>query len=234
MKEYPAKNAMGATTKVKLVGSTFSAVAILNLPATYGSIMLSKDIKMPADVARNVIKRAQWHLKIRTLLAPGQKSLVVEDGTYIKPTITDPVEVYVDGRTITAVLTHADLIDPDRSDVIASFDLPPVDINDPFVSERKGSNDVLGVGLEVTPPDIQHALGLNVTTGSGCILTSVMQGSPAERAGLQLGDVVTRIQDTQINHVPDVSSALLNISPGTERLFVVHRQGQLMVLRIKF
>lgn len=57
---------------------------------------------------------------------------------------------------------------------------------------------------------VSHAyLGVSVTTGErGAVVASVMPGSPADRAGLQVGDVITRFGNQSIAESSDLVAAV--------------------------
>lgn len=107
---------------MSVLSSSFSAVAVLNLPESIeGAGAPNSSVTMTPDVAREFFKRAQWQLLIKSAMAPGQRSLVLEDGSYSAPTITAPTEYYVVGKTITAILIRAQLVDPRTGQVVAAF-----------------------------------------------------------------------------------------------------------------
>jgi S1-C subfamily serine protease len=59
----------------------------------------------------------------------------------------------------------------------------------------------------------------------GVRLTGVRPGSPAEKAGLQAGDVVVRFAGTMIRNLDDLSLALRSKRPGDRVEFVYLRDG---------
>lgn len=64
------------------------------------------------------------------------------------------------------------------------------------------------------------------TDGSILQVSKVEQGSPAEQAGVQAGDVVQRINQLEIANAIDVERALLGIRPGDKAKLVVLRGGE--------
>jgi putative serine protease PepD len=75
----------------------------------------------------------------------------------------------------------------------------------------------------------QHAyLGLQTTqaqTGSGAQIAEATAGGPAERAGLQSGDVVTKVGDTEVSSPDDVAQAIADNKPGDKVDVTVRRGG---------
>ena len=54
---------------------------------------------------------------------------------------------------------------------------------------------------------------------------SVKPGSPAEKAGLQQGDVITEINLRPISNADDLAKALSGLSPGS-RVLIAFLHGQ--------
>jgi hypothetical protein len=59
-------------------------------------------------------------------------------------------------------------------------------------------------------------LGIDVTTSQygGVMVVDVFPGSPAQAAGMEPGDLITRINGHAVEHPYDVTSALANAHPG--------------------
>ncbi|MEO0249994.1 MAG: M20/M25/M40 family metallo-hydrolase, partial [candidate division WOR-3 bacterium] len=53
----------------------------------------------------------------------------------------------------------------------------------------------------------------------GLKLAGVREGSPAQRAGLQAGDVIVRVGNRDVRNIYDYTSALQNLTPGEEAEF---------------
>lgn len=62
----------------------------------------------------------------------------------------------------------------------------------------------------------------------GCVLTFVREGESAAQAGLQVGDVVTRIGDVQIEGIADLIKQLREYRPGDEAAIEYVREGQVL------
>jgi hypothetical protein len=62
--------------------------------------------------------------------------------------------------------------------------------------------------------------------GQGLRLTGVTPGSPAAAAGLQAGDIITRVADRPIGSLRDFSDALKTLAPGQSVPVVFTRDGQ--------
>jgi S1-C subfamily serine protease len=60
----------------------------------------------------------------------------------------------------------------------------------------------------------------------GVRITGTMPGSPAEKAGLQEGDVVVKLGEKTIHSMRDLSEALKAFSPGEKITVTYRRDGQ--------
>ena len=107
------------------------------------------------------------------------------------------------------------------------------------IESDSGGND--GVGFAI-PADaaksvantliaggkVQHAyLGIRVAdaSSSGAQITSVVSGSPADKAGLKAGDVVTAIDGTSITSADDLTSQVGAHQPSDTITVTVTRNG---------
>ena len=60
----------------------------------------------------------------------------------------------------------------------------------------------------------------------GAYVTGIRMDSPAMRAGIQSGDVITKLGTAEISSFSDYQDALLNLSPNSEITVTLMRQGQ--------
>ncbi|MBD3289276.1 M20/M25/M40 family metallo-hydrolase [candidate division KSB1 bacterium] len=66
----------------------------------------------------------------------------------------------------------------------------------------------------------------------GLKLSGVSAGSPCEKAGLQPGDLITRIDNTDINSIYELNHVLKNHKPGDEILVTYLREGEKKTVEI--
>lgn len=88
-------------------------------------------------------------------------------------------------------------------------------------NKAKDVAETLMAGEEVSHP----YLGVNVTgaDGGGAVIAAIEQGSPADRAGLAQGDVVTRVGDVTVNESNDLVAAVQAGKVG-DRLEITYRR----------
>ena len=82
----------------------------------------------------------------------------------------------------------------------------------------------IGVESTALTPDLAENLG--AASAQGVIITGVLNGGPAARAGMRPGDVVTRINGRPIRTVAELRAGITALRPGTAATFTALRQGQ--------
>ena len=87
----------------------------------------------------------------------------------------------------------------------------------------------LGVVIEDLTPPVAEALGLN----HGVIVLKVVPGSPAEKAGLQPGDIILAINGNPIKNATDLQFAVMKTPPGEEITLTVLRGDKKLNIRVK-
>lgn len=88
------------------------------------------------------------------------------------------------------------------------------------------------IGVEIQPvtADIADAIGLR--QAEGALIAGVNDGTPAARAGLKAGDIVTALGGSPIKSPRDLSRMVADLSPGTSKSLSVWRTGKTRDLSI--
>ena len=89
----------------------------------------------------------------------------------------------------------------------------------------------LGVGIQPVTPDIAKSFGRTETTGA--LVSSVSEGSPAEKAGLKAGDIITEYDGRKVERVSDLPRAVAGTPVGRDVRLSVVRDGTPMTLTAK-
>ena len=81
----------------------------------------------------------------------------------------------------------------------------------------------LGVGIGDLNADLAAEFG--VSNAQGAVITQVFPNTPAESAGLEVGDVIVGIDDRPVVSQPDLRLQVSQITPGIEVIMSVVRNG---------
>jgi putative serine protease PepD len=101
-------------------------------------------------------------------------------------------------------------------------------IAEQLMTTGKATHTFLGVAtVDVSP---SNASQLGVQTGSGALVDNVQSGSPAAKAGLKRGDIITKVGDAQIQTSVDLIAAVRAHNPGDSVAIVVTRAGKTLTL----
>ena len=80
----------------------------------------------------------------------------------------------------------------------------------------------------------QMAAQYNIDVTKGVFVYAVEKGGAGEKAGLQLGDVITKLNDTDITSMSDLSMAKKSYKAGDTVTLTVWRGGQEITLSLTF
>ncbi len=92
------------------------------------------------------------------------------------------------------------------------------------------SRPYMGIRWQSVTPDIARAYDLPVQWG--VYVTEVTSGSPADRADIQAGDIITRIGDVPIDEDHSYINALFQYKPGEQVSVEVVRNGKTLQLEV--
>jgi serine protease Do len=88
------------------------------------------------------------------------------------------------------------------------------------------------VFLGKQPEEVLLARGsLGVELSEGAVVAAVIAGSPAEKAGIQPGDKLTKILDSAVANSQDAHEAVLKVRPGDEVSMTLERGGQAIEIK---
>ena len=88
--------------------------------------------------------------------------------------------------------------------------------------------------LGVAPRDIDPGLAqsFNLSSENGALINDVEPNSPAEKAGIKSGDVITSFNDKPINSANDLLFAVADCSPGQEVSLTYVRDGKEHIIKV--
>ncbi len=97
-------------------------------------------------------------------------------------------------------------------------------ITDQLRSSGAVSRGWLGVQIQSLTPDMAASLGSG--TEKGAIVASVVDGSPAEKAGFQQGDVILTLNGANVDDSRDLTRKVASLLVGDRANFTVLREGK--------
>lgn len=98
-----------------------------------------------------------------------------------------------------------------------------------LIRTGKVSRGYIGVSSQNITPQMAKAFNLGNT--EGVIIAAVANGGPAAQAGVQVGDILTRIDDTVVSNVSSMMKNVANLKPGQVAKLTIRRNGQVLELR---
>ncbi len=100
-----------------------------------------------------------------------------------------------------------------------------------LIDKGSVSRGWLGVGIQDVSQDLVKAFKLKNT--KGCLITAVMENTPAQRGGMLKGDVVVRINDKLIQNSNHLRNEIANAGAFTEIDLELIREGKSVNIKLK-
>jgi serine protease Do len=107
-----------------------------------------------------------------------------------------------------------------------SFAIPmdeAIRVSDQLRANGRVSRGRIGVQIAPVTKDVAESLGLG--KAQGVLVRGVEEGSPAEKAGLEAGDIILRFDGKAIEKPADLPRAVGNTKPGNRVTLTVFRRG---------
>jgi serine protease Do len=128
---------------------------------------------------------------------------------------------------------NTEIYSPNGGSVGIAFDIPSSivkQITDQLIKTGKVTRGALGVEIQDLTPDIASSMGINNTHGA--VVTQPEEGSPAAKAGVQSGDVITAVDGQTVTDALDLSRTIASKPPGTNVNLTVVRNGKQMQIAV--
>ena len=127
------------------------------------------------------------------------------------------------------------IISPSGGSVGIGFAIPSNTVKNVVAQiEAHGSvtRGYLGVSAQPVTPEMAAALGLPNSVKDGALIAQVEPHSPAERAGLQPGDVIRDVNGKPITSARELAIHIASIRPGTDTKITFIRKGETKTMSI--
>jgi S1-C subfamily serine protease len=200
-------------------------------------------------VDRNNVQPAALALKVQ--LQVGQTAVAIGSPFGLEGSVTSGVVSAVNrslpagrggsGSVFEVIQTDAPINPGNSGGALADRQGRVIGINDSIQSESGGNE---GVGFAV-PIDIAAASATRIVQGkstasgylgvggtdptlgrAGALINEVVSGSPAEKAGLQVGDLVVAVNGKQVQSMDDLAAQVRLLGPGQRATLTVVRGGK--------
>lgn len=96
-------------------------------------------------------------------------------------------------------------------------------VSDQLRTSGKVTRGRIGVQIDQVSKEVAESIGLGKSQGA--LVRGVESGAPAEKAGIEAGDIITKFDGKQIEKSSDLPRMVGNIKPGTKAVVTVFRRG---------
>ena len=118
-------------------------------------------------------------------------------------------------------------IPPEQGAVAIGFAIPgatAVDVVGQLLKNGRATHSYLGIQPDQVTREVASQLGLN--QARGVVVLEVVEGGPADRAGLRPGDVIVRMDDAAVDTVEDLFGELRQRKPSSQVRITYIRDGR--------
>jgi serine protease Do len=129
------------------------------------------------------------------------------------------------------------ILSPTGGSVGIGFAIPSDQVNRVVLQLENGGKVVrgyLGVAAQTVSPQMAAAMGLPTSnpTSDGALIAAVSPHSPADRAGLKPGDVITGVNNATVTNPSDLAADIANVDPGHDTSINYIRNGKPQTLSV--
>ncbi|MEO1403786.1 MAG: HhoA/HhoB/HtrA family serine endopeptidase [Cyanobacteria bacterium J06635_1] len=112
-------------------------------------------------------------------------------------------------------------------------------ISDQLFSTGQVQHPYLGIQMVNLTPEMRERinadeeLGIKIDEEQGVLIVRVMEGTPAEAAGLKRGDIIKKVNATEVNDATEVQAQVEGSQIGETLLVEITRAGQSQKLEVE-
>ena len=96
-------------------------------------------------------------------------------------------------------------------------------VSDQLRSTGRVTRGRIGVQIDQVSKEVAESIGLGKPQGA--LVRGVESGAPAEKAGIEAGDIITKFEGRIIDKSSDLPRMVGNVKPGTKAVVTVFRRG---------
>ena len=122
---------------------------------------------------------------------------------------------------------NSQILSPSGGNIGIGFAIPSnmaKAVMDQLLKSGKVRRGMLGVTIQSIDADL--ASSLNLPAARGAIVTGVSPGSPAERAGIKRGDVITSVNNQPVADNNVLRNQIASLAPGSSATLTLLRSGR--------
>ncbi len=126
------------------------------------------------------------------------------------------------------------IISPSGGNIGIGFAIPSnmaKGVMDQLISTGKVTRGQLGVTVQYINSDLAASLGLKDV--KGVLVSHVVAGGPADRAGLKTGDVILSLNGSEVNDVNALRNKVAASKPGSDATLTILRNGNQQQIHVK-
>lgn len=100
---------------------------------------------------------------------------------------------------------------------------------------ENGSLEIVFLGISgISVDDYERGLGVEIDAEEGLVLVQIAPDTPADKAGLLNGDVITKIDDIEIDDMMSLKKTLYRYKKGDQADVTIIRNGREQELQLEF
>lgn len=104
------------------------------------------------------------------------------------------------------------------------------EVTDTLINEGRVSRGWLGVSIGNVSEDMAEAVGLSDTRGA--IVSSVTEDSPADKSGLERGDIIVKVNGSQVDDATSTTRMVGALAVGSKNKFEIFRDGKHRIINV--
>ena len=125
------------------------------------------------------------------------------------------------------------IFSPSGGSVGIAFDIPTTTVQAVIpVLRDKGHLERAWLGVQIQPVTTDIAGSLGLDEAKGALISTPQSDSPAEKAGLKTGDVITKVNGKVIEDARDLARTIGGMAPNTKAELTVIRDGKEQAMRV--